>query len=154
MNEAGTGQKPLAQEMDFTVRMYDIDFNGHVSNIAYIRWLEDLRMVGFEQIASMEDCLKAGQVPVLLSTTIDYKWPIYMFEKPKGMLWISGFTRTTFKIEAEICVDGRICAKATQTCVFINKKTNRATRLPEAVLSKLKQVLPESVERKPLPACK
>ncbi|PWU00081.1 MAG: thioesterase [Candidatus Melainabacteria bacterium] len=130
--------------MEFTVRMYDIDFNGHVSNIVYIRWLEDMRMVGFEKIASIRDCLEAGQVPVLLNTSIEYKLPIYMFEKAKGLLWVSGFSKTTFRIEAEITVKDKICAKAWQTCVFISQKTNRATRMPQAVLAKLEKVIPPS----------
>lgn len=142
MSHDATGIKHFATELEFTVRMYDIDFNGHVSNIVYIRWLEDMRMVGFEKIASIRDCLEAGQVPVLLKTSIEYRLPIHMFEKPKGILWVSGFSKATFQLEAEISVDGRICAKAWQTCVFINQKTNRATRLPQAVSTRLEKEIP------------
>ena len=103
MNQNGDGaSRSLVTEMEFTVRMYDIDYNGHVSNIVYIRWLEDMRMVGFEKIASIEACLEAGHVPVLMNTNIDYIRPIKMFEKTKGLLWVSKFTRATFTIEAEI----------------------------------------------------
>jgi acyl-CoA thioester hydrolase len=132
--------KHFSTEMALVVRMYDIDFNGHVSNIVYIRWLEDMRMVGFEKIASMEECLAAGQVPVLLSTNIQYKLPIRMFQKPIGLLWISGFTKSTFQLEAEISVAGNVCAKATQICVFISQATNKAIRLPESVLAKFRQI--------------
>jgi acyl-CoA thioester hydrolase len=143
------GAKHFTTEMDFTVRMYDIDYNGHVSNIVYIRWLEDMRMVGFEKIASIRECLEAGQVPVLLNTSIEYKLPIRMFEKPRGLLWVSGFSKTTFRIEAQITVDDKICAKAWQTCVFINQKTNRATRLPPAILAKLEKEVPHLLKSTP-----
>jgi acyl-CoA thioester hydrolase len=142
MNHDVAGAHHFATEMEFTVRMYDIDYNGHVSNIVYIRWLEDMRMVGFEKIASIRDCLQAGQVPVLLNTSIEYKLPIHMFERPRGSLWVSGFSKTTFRIEAEIAVEDKICAKAWQTCVFINQKTNRAIRLPQAVLAKFEKEIP------------
>ena len=72
-----------------------------------------------------------------------------MFDQPKGLLWISGFTRTTFTIEAEISVGDRICAKAMQTLVFINQQTNRAIRLPQAVLDKLKRSLPPQAGSEP-----
>jgi acyl-CoA thioester hydrolase len=31
-------------ELELPIRTYDIDFAGIVSNIVYIRWLEDLRI--------------------------------------------------------------------------------------------------------------
>ncbi len=36
-------QRVMEVNLSFPVRTYDIDFAGVVSNIVYIRWLEDLR---------------------------------------------------------------------------------------------------------------
>ena len=35
-------QKPLEVSLNLPIKTYDIDFAGIVSNIVYIRWLEDL----------------------------------------------------------------------------------------------------------------
>ena len=40
--------KPLEISLDLPIKTYDIDFAGIVSNIVYIRWLEDLRLKMFE----------------------------------------------------------------------------------------------------------
>jgi acyl-CoA thioester hydrolase len=37
-------QKPFEVALDLPIKTYDIDFAGIVSNIVYIRWLEDLRL--------------------------------------------------------------------------------------------------------------
>jgi acyl-CoA thioester hydrolase len=133
-------QRILATEMDITVRMYDIDFNGHVSNIVYVRWLEDMRMVGFEKIVPLQACLDKGQVPLLVRTDIRYKRAVKMFDKPKGTIWIAGFRKASFVAETEISVDGAVCADATQTIVFINEQSGKLIRLPEAVLSRFEEL--------------
>ncbi len=38
-----------AIERDLPIRTYDIDFAGIVSNIVYVRWLEDLRLAMMEE---------------------------------------------------------------------------------------------------------
>src|SRR5271156_3261879 len=65
MNSSGECSKPCLSESDLAVRLYDIDFNGHVSNIVYIRWLEDIRTIAFETIMPLKNCLDLGQTPVL-----------------------------------------------------------------------------------------
>jgi acyl-CoA thioester hydrolase len=42
---------------EFRVNTYGIDFAGIVSNISYIRWLEDLRNLFAEQALSIGDAL-------------------------------------------------------------------------------------------------
>jgi acyl-CoA thioester hydrolase len=116
--------------------MYDIDFNGHVNNIVYIRWLEDMRMVGFETIVPIKSCIEQGQLPVLIRTDIRYRRAVKMFDEPEGLLWVSRYTRTTFTIEAEILVAGECYADATQTGVFLNAKTGKPVRLPKAMIDR------------------
>ena len=63
---------PLFVELTFTVKTYDIDFAGHVSNIVYIRWLEDLRFALLEEYYPLADSMESGVAPVLTRTEIDY----------------------------------------------------------------------------------
>jgi len=140
MNSSGDA-KAFLSELDLVVRMYDIDFNGHVSNIVYIRWLEDMRMVGFERIVPIRSCLDLGQVPVLIRTDIRYRRPVKMFDEPKGLLWVSGYTKTSFTLEAEIRVNGERYADATQTGVFVNDKTGKLIRLPDSIIQRFQEEL-------------
>ena len=60
----------------FRVMTYDIDFAGVLSNVSYIRWLEDLRNLFAEQALSIGDALRRGIVPTLMHTEIDYLAPV------------------------------------------------------------------------------
>ena len=59
----------------FKVMTYEIDFAGVVSNIVYVRWLEDLRNLFAEEALSLGDAMKRGIVPTLVRTEIDYSRP-------------------------------------------------------------------------------
>jgi len=129
--------KPFLSELGLVVRMYDIDFNGHVNNIVYVRWLEDMRMVSFEKIVPMKSVLDQGQIPVLIRTDIRYKRPIKMFDEPKGAMWLNSYSRSSFTIDAEITVNGILNAHAVQTIVFVNND-GKLIRLPERIAERFK----------------
>jgi len=50
--------RPFLIEVPLPVRTYDIDFAGIVSNIVYIRWLEDLRLEDGRPIETPAEILK------------------------------------------------------------------------------------------------
>ena len=72
--------RPLLVELDFTARTYDVDFMGIVSNIVYVRWLEDLRLRLLAVHHPLEDQLEAGYAPILARTEIAYKHPVRLGE--------------------------------------------------------------------------
>ena len=69
---------------------YDIDFNGHVSNISYIKWMEIGRNKLSEEVGmSIHEIQKLGFAPVLTKTEIFYKKPLYLGEKVRVELFFS-----------------------------------------------------------------
>ena len=63
-------KKVIFEESVYT---YHIDFAGHVSNIVYIRWMEIGRSKLLEAAGlPVQELLKKGIVPVLVSTEITY----------------------------------------------------------------------------------
>ena len=50
--------RPLLIEMDIRVRTYDIDSAGHVSNINYLYWMEDMRLEVMERYFPMQPLIK------------------------------------------------------------------------------------------------
>src|SRR4028119_726672 len=73
-------KRPLEIELSFPVKTYDIDFAGIVSNIVYIRWLEDLRLEILDAYLPLQKMLEDGIAPILLQTQIEYKQPITIFD--------------------------------------------------------------------------
>jgi acyl-CoA thioester hydrolase len=128
--------QPFVARIDLPVRTYDIDFNGHVSNIVYIRWLEDMRNTNFDKIMGLQTCFEQGYMAVLISTNINYKREINLFDKPYGMIWVKSYSRTSFTYREEIFVDDKLCAEANQVVVFLDRTTGRPVRLPQILQEK------------------
>lgn len=117
-------------ELPFKVQTYDIDFAGIVSNIVYIRWLEDLRLRMLEVHFPLDRAMGSGISPVLLHTHIEYKQAIRMFDKPIGRMWMSGTGRVRGRLAAEFLVDGRVAAAAEQSYCFVDSASLRPVPLP------------------------
>jgi acyl-CoA thioester hydrolase len=118
-------------EIDFPIRTYDIDFAGIVSNIVYIRWLEDLRLTMLAQhYRPLPEILLTGIAPILINTDISYKQQITIHDRAIGKMWIEEVGNLRCTLAAEISSTGRLAAQAKQTVVFIDLATRRPVRMP------------------------
>ncbi len=76
--------RPFEVVLAIPVRTYDIDFVGIVSNIVYIRWLEDLRLKFLDEYWELNQQLEQGYAPVLAGTEIEYKRSIKISDRVMG----------------------------------------------------------------------
>ena len=135
--------RPLEVELQLPVKTYDIDFAGIVSNIVYVRWLEDLRLEMLDRFLPLAEQLKNGIAPLILQTKIDYKQAIQMADRPIGKMWIESLESLRWIVSAEISSAGKTSAIAQQTGIFINLENKRPIRIPE----RLQQQYQESVSQ-------
>jgi acyl-CoA thioester hydrolase len=135
MSTRAPENRPLIVERTFTAKTYDIDFAGHVSNIVYIRWLEDLRLAFLDDYFPLEGQLAQGYGPVLVRTEIDYKSAVRLFEPVTGQIWATGAGIVKMYLEAVIKVGDRVCATARQCGVMANLADGRPIRLPAKLRS-------------------
>ena len=124
-------QKPLEVSLEFFVKTYDIDFASIVSNIVYIRWLEDLRLKMLESYLPLEQLMAEEYCPIINSTEIKYKKTLRMFDRPVGKMWVTELGRSRCTLQAEIYLNDKIVTSATQVVFFINLKTMRPMPIPE-----------------------
>ena len=88
-------------ELVIPVRTYDIDSFGHVSNIVYIRWLEDLRLELFNKHFSFQSLVDAGATMVLKSTYIEYKQSVSFFDVVKARMWVDTVAKASLTLHAQ-----------------------------------------------------
>ena len=124
-------KKILLIEKEIKVATYDIDFAGIVSNISYIRWLEDLRLAWLEKYFSLGKQVEAGFAPILLETRIEYHHAIGMFDQPTGLMWVGRLHSHKWQIKAEIRVKDKVMAIAEQKGVFVDREKWKPIRIPE-----------------------
>ena len=123
--------RKLQVTLNLQVKTYDIDFAGIVSNIVYLRWLEDLRLKILETYLPLKQLMDRGYCPIIASTEIKYKKALRMFDRPVAKMWVSELGRLRCTLQAEICLDDRIVTTATQTGFFIDLETMRPMAIPQ-----------------------
>jgi acyl-CoA thioester hydrolase len=124
------GERGLFVEHDIPVRTYDTDYAGHVSNIAYFRWFEDMRSMLFEKYFPLQPFLDEGSTPVIASHFIQYKRPIRLSDRPHAIMWVSELGNASMRMNAIIEVGGQIVTTVEHVGVFIDLKSGRPMRMP------------------------
>ncbi len=118
-------------EVPIRVNGYDVDFQGVVHNLVYVRWFEDLRYRLLDEYLPLDQQVAAGFAPMLTSTHVDYKRPVRMLDKVIGRLWVTEASRARWAVGIEIAVGAVVAATGLQTGVFIDLRSLRPVRVPD-----------------------
>jgi len=112
-------------EINIKVNTYDIDVAGHVNNIVYIRWLEDMRTELFSKIYPLKNLLDINYYPVIVSSEIKYNNQIKLFDKPIGKMLLDSYSHGIYILKTEISNNKHIAFVATQKCALMNLTNNK-----------------------------
>ena len=109
-------------EILIPVMFYDTDCGGVVSNIAYLRFVEQARTALVDALGfSLRKIAEAGEFPAVLRSEIDYKKPAVLgdtvrieasLEEVKRARFWCGFTLLRDS-------DGALLGKCRQQCAFV-----------------------------------
>lgn len=116
--------------LDFEPAPSDIDENGHVNNVVYLAWAQDLAIAHWRSLASAE--AQATWAWIALRHEIDYRRALKPGETGHGRTWVSDMAEGPrfdrfVRIDA---ADGAMCAQLRTTWVLIEQATGRPKRVP------------------------
>ncbi len=120
-------------ELALRVQTYDIDFAGIVSNIVFVRWLEDLRLGLMEEAYPLVQALADDVAPILTATRIAYRRPVTIADKLLGRIRVAGLGRVRWRLAAEFTVAGAVHAEAEQEGLFMRLSTRKPIAIPEPI---------------------
>ena len=120
-------------EMPLRIQTYDIDFAGIVSNIVFIRWLEDLRLGLMDEAYPLVRALADDVAPILTDTRIAYRRPVTIADKLLGRIRVKGLGRVRWRLAADFTVAGAVHAEAEQQGLFMQLSTRRPVAIPEPI---------------------
>ncbi|MBL0743931.1 acyl-CoA thioesterase [Chryseolinea lacunae] len=113
----------------------DIDDMGHVNNVVYVRWVQDVAAAHWNALASEE--LKAKYAWVVLRHEVDYKRPAFLHDDVVGYTWVGEFHGARFERFVTLKANGKMVAEAKTMWCLLDAKTLRPTRVTEEITSLL-----------------
>ena len=117
-----------------TIPQSAIDENGHVNNVAYVQWMQDIAV---EHYASIGGIIAQGQDAtwVVREHRIEYLLPAFVNEVIEIKTWVENIrrVRSLRKYEFVRKSDGKILVKGETDWVFVNVKTGMPHAIPDQV---------------------
>lgn len=122
---------------EFEVTTDDIDQNGHVNNVVYIQWMQDVAITHSEMCGGTAATHRIGCSWIVRSHAIDYLSPAYAGDQIVALTWVVDFrkVRSLRKYTFLRKNDGKILAKGETDWVFINFASGRPCAIPAEVKS-------------------
>lgn len=121
-------------EIAITVKPDDIDDLGHVNNVVYIRWVQEVATAHWNSVANEE--LKAAYSWVVLRHEIDYRNPAFLTDHVLGTTWVGEHHGARFErfVKLQSITSGKILAEAKTVWCMLDSSTMRPLRIPTPVL--------------------
>jgi acyl-CoA thioester hydrolase len=130
---------PVVFTLPVIVADEDIDQLGHASNIAYLRWVQDVAMAHSEAVGlDVEAYRSLGAVFVVRRHEIDYLRPLLRGECLEVRTWIDSVFAAKCKRATEIVklasdASELVVSRATTTWGYMEIASGRPTRIPNSV---------------------
>ncbi len=108
----------------------DIDANGHVNNVVYLGWVQDIAIAHWESRAPADEQSKWAWV--VMRHEIDYRRALMPGEIAQARTWVGERRGPRFDRYVRIDgPDGQMCAQTRSEWVLIDAATKRPARVPE-----------------------
>jgi acyl-CoA thioester hydrolase len=122
-----------AFEIPVHVEPADIDELGHVNNIVYLRWVQEVAVAHWRAIAPPAD--QARLLWIVLRHEIDYRQAARLDDAILLRTWVGGATRLKFERHTEVlrASDRGLLAKALTIWCPIDAQTGRPTNVSPEV---------------------
>ncbi len=111
----------------FSVAAEDIDEQGHVNNVAYLRWIQDIAIAHWRHTVSDEMLAKFSWVVV--RHEIDYKKQAFENEEITVTTWVGEWTHVTCERFTEIHRGPDLLVKGRTVWCMIDRETARPLRI-------------------------
>ena len=115
----------------------DIDELGHVNNVVYVRWVQEVAAAHWATVASEE--LRRRYKWVVLRHEIDYKAPAFLTDGLTGKTWVGDHHGARFERFVQIIrdKDAKVIVEAKTVWCMIDSESLRPQRIGPEVLELL-----------------
>lgn len=121
---------------NFIIPRSSIDANGHVNNVAYVQWMQDIAVEHYSSIGGV-----IAQGPdatwVVREHRVEYLLPAFAGEELEIRTWVENVrrVRSLRKYEFFRKSDGKLLVRGETDWVFVELRTGRPLAIPDEVSS-------------------
>ena len=121
--------EPERFTLDIPVAPADIDANGHVNNVVYVRWVQDAATAHW--LARTSAAEQAAITWVVVRHEIDYRRAALPGDRIRATTWVGPASRHTYERNTELRrdADGAVLAQARTLWCPLDPATGRPCRL-------------------------
>lgn len=114
-----------------------IDGNGHVNNVAYVQWMQDIAIEHYESIGGVNPMMEVGATWVVREHRVEYLLPAFLNDEIEIRTWVENVrrVRSLRKYEFVRKSDGRTLVKGDTDWVFVDAETGRPIAIPQQVFA-------------------
>jgi acyl-CoA thioester hydrolase len=127
--------KPVAEpfEIPIPIEPADIDELGHVNNVTYLRWVQDVAVAHWKAASRATD--QANLRWVVVRHEIDYKQAAYLGDRIIARTWVGTASRIRFERYTELlrASDRSLLARARTLWCPIDARTGKPTSVSAEV---------------------
>ena len=119
----------------FTVPQSAVDQNGHVNNVVYVQWMQDVAVLHFEAAGGNPAMHKAGATWVARSHHIEYLKPVFAGEGVIALTWVVEFRRVRSLRRYQFLrqSDNVLLARGETNWVFVDIASGRPKSVPDEI---------------------
>jgi acyl-CoA thioester hydrolase len=133
------GHEPRADREVFTLPLPilpdDIDENGHVNNVVYVRWLQDVGTAHWNARFSEDERAKWSWVA--LRHEVDYRRPLLPGDKVTARTWVGDAEGPRFARFVLIEGPNGLCAQGKTEWCLVDAATMKPARIPPQMVERL-----------------
>ncbi len=120
-------------ELPIIITQNDIDENGHVNNISYLKWVQDVAIAHWSSVATPE--MKIQLLWVVSRHEIDYLKSAYLHSKLMAKTWVTEPNGARSDRYVHICdaENDSIFAKIKTTWYLLDAQTKKPKRIDSEI---------------------
>jgi len=117
-----------------TLTKESIDENGHVNNVAYVQWMQDIAVEHYASIGGIE-AQGSQSTWVVREHRVEYLLPAFEGEQIEIRTWVENIrrVRSLRKYEFVRTADGKLLVRGETDWVFVDVKTGSPRAIPADV---------------------
>jgi acyl-CoA thioester hydrolase len=114
-----------------TIPSSAIDENGHVNNVVYVQWMQDIAVEHYASLGGVE-AQGSDSTWVVRQHSIEYLLPAFAGEEIEVRTWVENIrkVRSLRKYEFVRKSDGKVLVKGETDWVFVDVKTGSPMAIP------------------------